>query len=196
VDASGMDMADRARARLALSSVMDALRDGDAGRVVMEITDGEDHSVTTEGYVLSLHGSCIPTAEDRHAAALFLEAMVNTPWRIDGACPSVQNEIADRIAPVADAARALGHGIERRMAICLPTPTTGARAVTGTQSDPRVDAIVDHLLGDCPSYVTLVRIDDLLRIYPMGARIQQPGPVRDPVAAMRLLSTIPQELLP
>lgn len=196
VDASGMDLAARARARLDFACIADALRRRDTGDASMQLTGDDEQLITSDGCVLSLHRSCIPEGGDEESAALFLEAVIASVWRTDAISPSVQEEVAERIRPVADLLRALGHGVARRMALCLPTPTMGARAVTGTSENASVAAIMNHLLADCPAYVTVVRASEHYRMYPMGARIQQPGPVRDPVAAMRLLSTVPPELLP
>lgn len=178
-----------------LGRARDALRREGAGRAWF-VEDAGEFRMDGSGPLLALSAHCLPQGDDREAAARLLDRIIETPWTGIGEEDRIASDIAAEQADIADVLRTLGYGLEAKLGVVLPSPVTEGHAIVGKSRNHRADAVVAHLARRSPyRFMIEVRDDHRIRIAPSGARIHLPSPVRNPVEAMRLLATVPQEIL-
>lgn len=195
VTTPGVDPLGRITLTGELGRARDALRREGQGRAWL-VKDADGLRLDGSGPLLVFSKNCLPGGDDREGAARLLDRIIATPWVDTDREHLVAAGISGEQAAVADVLRALGHGLDHKLGIVLPNPSTEGHAIIGRNPDRRADAVVAHLARTSPYRLTIeVRDDRRVRIAPSGARIHLPSPVRNAVEAMRLLSTVPQEIL-
>jgi len=195
VSAPDMDPSQEISTRGDLGRARDALRRDGHGRAWL-VEDQNDMRLDGAGPLLTISGNCLPHGDDRESAAILLDRILAERWRIQG-MEDVASRQATRVQnDIRETLKALGYGLDVKIGVVLPTPTSQGRAIVGRDGDRRADAVVAHLARDSPIFLLLTRRDDQqIRIAATGTRIHLPSPVGNPVEALRLLSTLPKDLL-
>lgn len=180
--------------RSELARSRDALRRTGPGRAWLR-TEGQDYELDGSGPLLVISGRCLPRRDHAEAAASFIDAILAVPWA-DPDDGSIRSAMSATSRSMADVVRVLGHGIGVKIGIHLPTPACPGRVTLPGGDHEGMGRIVAHLLRDHPAHVMLSVAESTVRIAPMGSRIHMPSEPLDPISTLRLLSSLPKDMLP
>lgn len=134
-----------------------------------------------------------PTSREEVAGVI--DAVLASEWNPDAT--AIHSALRTEMESALDVLDAIGQGINGRIGLRIATPAFPARfIVTGSKGGAHaLSPLVDHLLASLPYHLRVAMEDGRARMIPVGARILQGRPCRDPVTALRRIADIPPEMI-
>lgn len=196
IEAAGVDPRTEIALRVEFARARDALRrtgpgSSDLGRDDHNgiILIGGDPST----FVIEREFLVNPTSREEVAGVI--DAVLASEWNPD--TTAIHSDLKAQMESALDVIDAIGQGFSGRIGVRIATPAFPARfIVTGSKGATHaLSPLMDHLLAGVPYHLRVALEDGKARIIPVGARILQARPCRDPVAALRRIADIPPEMI-